>query len=108
MVLVRPRMASCYSFVTLHWSQIRGDNLGTAFKTMIRRTSLNRSGKKMLLPLNPDEHFTLPRDRPLIKLYSEVFYSLHDYRIKNDYGYNCAKSTNVATEMWPLLVIRVQ
>ena len=32
---------------------------------------------------------------PLIEPYIEVFFTMHDYGIKNEYGYNCGKSTNL-------------
>ena len=90
-----------YSIATLKGRGLRDADLAKAFGRMIRRKLDERKSEDERWPLTPDELLSKLDSGPLPDLYNTIYYSIHDRRKLNEYGYIETSQTE-ATKIWSI------
>ena len=91
-----------YAIAALHGCGLRDDDLARSFGRMIRRQIQKSNDQKRQWPLTPEELLEMLDHGPLQSLYNAIYYTMHDFANKNEYGYAITHSHLEAIKIWSL------
>ena len=91
-----------YVTTALQCCRLRDDDRAKAFDRMVKRKLQARENAPTQWSCTSKEIMNQLDRGPLPEIYNVIFYTLKDYREKNEYGYNKAISRIRAAKIWSL------